>query len=217
MNTQHILLTTGSRHSVSACHSTWPEGSGIYAIKNKEMNVSYIGSAVCMKQRWKIHRTLLRGNRHHSAKLQNAWNKYGESSFLFVALAGIDKDNLIQVEQLWLDGANAVSEGYNINVAASSRQGMKHSDETKHKMSLVRKGRKITSESEIMRRRNHKHSEEVRARISEAHKGKIVTLETRAKISVIAKARIRSPETRAKQSASLKAAHARRIANERNI
>ena len=208
--TKHQLLTTGSRHEVGAKCGTWPVGSGIYAIKNTITGVSYIGSAVCMKERWRVHRTQLRACRHHSAKLQNSWNKHGEAAFAFIAICEVQPEELIPTEQLWLDAASAVKIGYNIAPVAGNCLGMKASDETKAKMSVARKGKPAPWRVG----NGTPHTEEAKAKISAGHMGKVASEVTRAKMSAIAKARVRSPETRAKQAASLKAAHARRIANE---
>ena len=57
--------------------------SGIYKIVNTVNGKKYVGSAVDIKRRWQAHKLRLRKNNHHSPKLQNAWNKHGESSFTF--------------------------------------------------------------------------------------------------------------------------------------
>lgn len=46
----------------------------------------YIGSTTSFGGRWKDHRNLLRYKRHHSHKLQNHYNKYGEDDLVFVIL-----------------------------------------------------------------------------------------------------------------------------------
>jgi hypothetical protein len=54
-----------------------------YRIRRVKTGDLYVGSSGNFKIRKKIHLTDLRGNRHHSRYLQNAWNKYGEASFVF--------------------------------------------------------------------------------------------------------------------------------------
>ena len=75
---------------------------------------------------------------------------------------------------------------------APNRLGIKHTEETKAKMSIAHQ--------------DHLVSAETRDKISAAHLGRIVSPETRAKISINQQGRIFSPETRAKISASVKAA-----------
>ncbi len=55
--------------------------AGIYKIVNKTNEKFYLGSTKNLENRWANHKTGLRKKRHHCLYLQNAWNKYGESSF----------------------------------------------------------------------------------------------------------------------------------------
>ncbi len=55
--------------------------AGIYALYCSGDNKYYIGSSVDIKKRWIGHSSLLRNNKHYNFYLQNAWNKYGESTF----------------------------------------------------------------------------------------------------------------------------------------
>lgn len=50
----------------------------IYYIINKETGKRYVGQTINIKSRKEKHYTALRNNRHHSHKLQRAFNKYGE-------------------------------------------------------------------------------------------------------------------------------------------
>ncbi len=56
---------------------------GIYLIINKLNGNFYIGSTKFFTRRFSEHRKDLRRNRHTSQYLQNAYNKYGESNFVF--------------------------------------------------------------------------------------------------------------------------------------
>ena len=61
--------------------------SGIYKIQSViKPDRCYIGSGVCIKSRWNRHLCDLRHNRHWSKKLQNHYNKYGESDLQFSIL-----------------------------------------------------------------------------------------------------------------------------------
>jgi group I intron endonuclease len=55
----------------------------IYKIVNLVNDKFYVGSTTNQKVRFRQHRKLLRGNRHHCKHLQAAWNKYGEIKFAF--------------------------------------------------------------------------------------------------------------------------------------
>ena len=74
--------------------------SGIYSISLDDGRC-YIGSAVDYRKRWKIHKHSLKKGNHHSAKLQHAWNKYGEDRFTFRMIENCEVDKLIDREQFW--------------------------------------------------------------------------------------------------------------------
>lgn len=114
--------------------------SAIYKITNTITNKFYIGSASFVYSRWGQHRKRLRENTHFNKHLQSSWNKYGEESFIFSIIENvIDKKKLIEREQYWLDKTQCYNReiGYNINLSASSRLGMKCSEETKKKIRLI--------------------------------------------------------------------------------
>ena len=55
---------------------------GIYGIRGPNDKI-YIGQSVSIPQRWRMHKSALRHNRHPCQHLKNAWNKYGEKRFVF--------------------------------------------------------------------------------------------------------------------------------------
>lgn len=135
--------------------------SGIYQIWNTVNSKIYIGSSVYIKSRWCVHKSQLRNNKHPNKHLQAAWNKYGEEAFKFKTIMFCEPEQLLEHEQDWID---AMEPEYNIAPTAGSPLGIKHTEETKRKMSEVRKGKKY--------RLGKKHSEETRRKLSEVHKGK---------------------------------------------
>ena len=77
---------------------------GVYAIVHVPTNVGYVGSTNDLTRRFKEHKTCLRGGKHHSKYLQNAWNKYGEENFEFRRLALADSAiQARELEQAFLD------------------------------------------------------------------------------------------------------------------
>lgn len=95
---------------------------GIYCIRNSITGERYIGSSVNIEARWLIHKTQLNQKCHHSHKLQVAWSKYGQSSFIFEIIEEIiDRENktLAQREQYWLDHHDSYRKGYNSTPVAS--------------------------------------------------------------------------------------------------
>lgn len=77
--------------------------SGIYCIENIVNHKIYIGSSKNIYQRLLKHFALLRHNKHENAHLQNAWNKYGESSFEWFIIEKCDITILTRREQYCID------------------------------------------------------------------------------------------------------------------
>lgn len=189
--------------------------SGIYCIKHIASEKVYIGSAVNIKNRWQNHKAALRNSRHHSKKMQRAWDKYGEKAFVFSVLEIVpDKNNLIEREQYWLNKYQSARCGYNCRPTAGSNLGHKDSDEVRAKKSLVHKG--------------VKKSKEHVAKVAAALRGKkgvrtgmVTSPETRLKQSIAATGRKMPAAARAKfdamtpeqRSAAAKKAWATKRAN----
>ncbi len=116
---------------------------GIYAIINVNKlskkcphGTPYIGQAAAQKSGGKgtlgigrrvcQHRYELKKNIHRNQKLQRAWNKYGESSFVFMVLERVgDRERLTEREQHWIDEWDAYKRGYNIVPFAQSNIGLR--------------------------------------------------------------------------------------------
>lgn len=142
--------------------------SGIYKIKNKTNNKVYIGSAYDFQNRWRRHEKSLKENNHHSSKLQRAWNKHGESNFVFEVVEYVeDKSIILEREQFWLDELKAVKNGYNVCPTAGSPAGVPYTEERRKKISKALTGQIFSNERRI--------------RISESLKGKKQTKEQREK------------------------------------
>lgn len=147
--------------------------SGIYEIRNTVNGHIYVGSAIDLKQRWYDHRKLLRVNKHHSKYLQNAWNKYGESAFIFVVLRYIkSKDDLITNEQEFIDKLNP---DYNVCRVAGSTLGKKQPAHVGRAVGVANSQRVIT--------------DEYRQKMSRSTLGKIVSEETKNRMSFAYKLR----------------------------
>lgn len=113
---------------------------GIYAIRHMESGKVYVGSAVNLKRRWANHRASLRSGVSRSKYLQRAWNKHGEDAFSFDVLEFVEnKADLIAREQAWIDAliVNGKLGGYNTSQTAGSCLGVKHSEETRARMSAA--------------------------------------------------------------------------------
>lgn len=143
--------------------------SGIYKIENIVTGKVYIGQSCNIDERLKSHRrSLLRGS-HDNQRLQRAWNKYGESYFVFDVVEIVAaNDNLTQKEQYWIDTLRAAGPGgYNMCPAAGSCLGRKLSKEQRER----RKGRTPWNKGMRGQYRNGPASDERKKKISEAQKG----------------------------------------------
>lgn len=198
--------------------------SVIYAIRHVESGKFYVGSAVDLYRRWKQHRHSLNAGTHRNRKLQNAWNKYGKSAFEFLVVEACDREHAVLLEQVWLDWTQAVKLGYNLTPTAGSLLGLRHTGESKAKISAAKTGWKMSDDAKAKisaANTGLKRSDEHREAISSAHKGKKHTPEqaakaaaartdagrahtedTKAKLSEKAKGRKRSPESIAKGAAT---------------
>lgn len=147
---------------------------GIYAIicLNDDGATVYVGSTRrTVRKRQTAHRSRLRSGKHENQYLQRAWNKYGESSFIFLVLEPVlSLAFLIEREQYWLDQFRANSEVYNVGVVAgSNRTGVSH------RPSVVKRIR-----AALLGRR---HNQETKDKISDLLRGHPVSEETRRKLS----------------------------------
>lgn len=93
----------------------------IYKIINLVNDKFYVGSTINQKTRFRQHRKLLRGGRHHCKHLQAAWNKYGETKFSFVVVEEVlDAQLLPQAENRWLSANFKKEHCYNSGRTASA-------------------------------------------------------------------------------------------------
>ncbi len=120
---------------------------GLYFITNLVNQKTYVGSATNIKQRWSKHKHDLTHNIHNNKHLQAAWNAYGAENFIFEIAELIEKSLLITTEQLYLDIIKLMPyRYYNVaTTALSGAIGLKHTTESKQKMSLAKKGRKLSN------------------------------------------------------------------------
>jgi len=134
---------------------------GAYMILNLLANARYVGSSArTLASRFSSHRWALRHNVHDNKHLQAAWNKYGESAFIFVPLKNCVKGRALEVEKCWYEKfKEAGFPLYNLRENVESQLGMHHSEETKRKI------------SEILTGKPHNVSPEGRKKLSEKASG----------------------------------------------
>lgn len=148
--------------------------TGIYQIQSKiKPEKIYIGSAINIKDRVNKHFRLLRKNKHTNKKLQNHFNKHGESDLKYSLIVGCSKENLIAYEQFYID---ALDPWFNIRKIAENNTGLKHTIETKKRISERLKGRISPNKGRPM-------SEAAKMYLSEIFKGRHFSDKTKRKLS----------------------------------
>ena len=117
---------------------------GVYKITNLINNKVYIGSTTSsFKERFRQHRKYLRGNYHHSNKLQNAWNKYGSENFIFEVVEVTDKSTARTREGYWIQYFDSFKNGYNVTLSVNGGVlGTKLTLEHKQRISKANIGNK---------------------------------------------------------------------------
>ena len=146
---------------------------GVYEIFNMVNGKSYIGQSTNITQRLSRHKSELRHNKHQNLHLQNAWNKYGEHSFLFNILEYCNIDELDDIERYYINIWNLTNSQYGYNVESGGNLNKTLSEKTRKKISESKKGKT--------------HSLETRKKMSENNarywQGKTLSEETRKKMS----------------------------------
>lgn len=159
---------------------------GIYMIKNIINNKIYIGQSLDILGRWKAHLNCLKNNKHVNKKLQNAWNKYGESNFIFEIIEECLKEEIYDKEIFYIEKYNSYKTGYNQTLGGDGTYGFFLSEEHKNKIRKANTGRQFTEQQRYNMgnsNRGKKFSEEHKNKISLSEKGKITNQETKEKIS----------------------------------
>lgn len=95
----------------------------IYQILNTVNNKRYIGRTINWRGRKSNHKGSLRKNKHHSAHLQHAWNKYGEDSFLFEVIEECENHKLPEREGYWITFYSSTSAEYGYNIDKVTTRG----------------------------------------------------------------------------------------------
>ena len=73
-------------------------GSGIYSISLKGTDKVYVGKSKSLKERKGAHFGTLKRNIHHNLDLQNDYNDYGKSAFVFEVLEQVELSKLDEKE-----------------------------------------------------------------------------------------------------------------------
>lgn len=189
-------IITASKLDTLARSVLAPEkASGIYRIVCIKNGRYYYGSSQDINKRWKYHKWAFRNDSHINSHMQNAWNKYGETSFHCEIVELVSIDRLLKVENIYLKEHVEKRSCFNIALDATApMKGKIHSEETKRKQSEANTGKT--------------HSEKAKQKMSKAHKGLIPwnkgmkggkrSEETKQKISSARKGKAHSEKTKQK-------------------
>ena len=146
---------------------------GIYRIRNLVNGKMYIGFAsMNFGDRRDSHFACLRNNYHFNHDLQNDFNKYGESNFVFEVVEEIESDDILKYQEkeiYYISLYDTVNTGYNYTAGGNNhirptrekiRQmaeinriantGKRVSEETKKRMSISHRKRKDLSKPNIL-------------------------------------------------------------------
>lgn len=193
----------------------------IYKIRNVVNGKFYVGSSINSKLRFRQHRKLLRGDRHHCKHLQSAWNRYGEDCFKFECVEVVEDVTQLQAaEDRWL--VEHVGKAYCYN--SGLRSGAPWRGAAKEKHPHFGASRSVEDRARISatlkafyaeRPENHPRwgktlSPESRAKISANRKGKmagadhyrfgtVLSAEARAKIGDTQRGVPKAPRTVSKE------------------
>jgi group I intron endonuclease len=159
---------------------------GIYAIQCTVNGKMYVGSSKNIAKRWFAHKRSLQNGTHDNIKLSNAWNKHGESNFVWLILECVsDASMLTTREQYWLDEYDAYNSGYNRTKMVNR---IVFTEEVRRKMSEAAKRNKNNL--------GNKHTDDAKQKISEAAKLQMATTDFKLISSKVHKALWANPEYR---------------------
>lgn len=140
--------------------------SGVYKIVNMVNKKYYVGSSndiLGTGGRWNEHTNDLTANRHANIHLQRAWNKYGKDNFSFLILEEMNREQLLEREQVYLDVADKErAQCYNMKFRAGPGGGF--SEETREKLSISKRGSRNPNYGKSP-------SEKTKLKMSAAHAG----------------------------------------------
>lgn len=144
----------------------------IYMAENRTNGKSYVGQTVGSLRRRKQEHINCSLNNNDNLYFHNAIKKHGVGAFDWTVLDRCDNTkDLSKLEIYCIKLYDTFEKGYNLTCGGGGSLGFNHSEESKLRMSLAKKGKK-PSEETIRGRRNKKVSEELKRKLSKMNKGK---------------------------------------------
>lgn len=153
----------------------------IYKIINNINHKIYVGKTSNQNplNRWAKHLSTAKHkttSNHAYQLIHKSINKYGKENFTFKIIEICDSELLgLECEKYWIEfyKTNVYKFGndfgYNLTEGGDGSSGFKHSQESKNKMSLARKGTRLGNENTFYGKH---HSQKTKNLIRQAQKGK---------------------------------------------
>ena len=132
---------------------------GVYAIHCLITGRRYIGSSTNVENRWSVHKSELKLNKHYSIELQEDYNKYGIEQFVYSVLEVCPKEVLKEREHFWMKTYRSTY--YNKHPTPYGSKEYVFREETIKKMSDKAKARNAEPcyNRELSRRVKKQHAE----------------------------------------------------------
>jgi len=183
---------------------------GIYCIENTIDGKRYIGASYTIRDRIINHLSYFKRETHPNLHLLSAVKKYGIKNFKCYVIEYCELD-VYDREIYWIALYDTIKpdKGYNMSSGGESgNNGMKHSEETKRKMSEAHKNPSEETRNKLSKvHKGTHHSDKARKKMSEAQKGRHHSDERRNKNSEAQKGKLLSKETKRKMSEAHKGKH----------
>lgn len=144
---------------------------GIYRFLNITNGKSYIGRSNDLKHRYYEHINLLRKGIEPCTKLNRAWQKYGEDSFVYEVLCYCEEDMLNTLEKQYIQKYDSFKNRYNCTKGGDGILGYRHTAEAKEKIGRAARGKAYTDEEKKKmseRQKGRRLTEEHKKALSEA-------------------------------------------------
>lgn len=170
---------------------------GVYTITSPS-GKQYVGSAKVFYKRWSAHRRALEMGRHENKRLVAAFQKYGLEALRFERLLVCSPEDRVFFEQRAID---ILKPSYNQQLFAQTPKGGKQSPETIEKRRLKMMGHPVSAETRAKLSLAQKGRKLSEAHLAALRTGRKHTAEARAKMSAKVRA-ADSPERRAMQRAA---------------
>jgi group I intron endonuclease len=148
--------------------------TGVYRIVNRAEKLCYVGSSGNLLKRRAEHFRQLRKNQHPNARLQTAYNVYGEDVFEWIEeVSCAEEADARELELLVLKGDLLFEEapGYNIALDASPMMGRTHSEYTKQKISETKRSQ--AKPLDIAARKQLEQAQTARRLSNEEHRKRV--------------------------------------------